>query len=101
MDKLKVERLDHLGVISGVIKDLGLIEMIDERIPRKYSVNPAGCNSSFSGAFPGAVFFWTDPFFFRIVRPCPLLRFLFLRRIVSGWTCVSKPTTGVPCMGVQ
>ena len=33
MDKLKVERLDHLGVISGVIKDLGLIEMIDERIP--------------------------------------------------------------------
>lgn len=33
MDKLKVERLDHLGVISGVIKDLGIIEKIDERIP--------------------------------------------------------------------
>ena len=33
METLKVERLDHLGVISGVIKDLGLIEMIDERIP--------------------------------------------------------------------
>jgi len=33
MDKLKVERLDHLGVISGVIKNLGFIEMIDERIP--------------------------------------------------------------------
>ncbi len=33
MEELKVERLDHLGVISGVIKDLGLIEMIDERIP--------------------------------------------------------------------
>lgn len=32
MEELKVERLDHLGVISGVIKDLGLIEMIDERI---------------------------------------------------------------------
>jgi len=33
METLKVERLDHLGVISGVIKDLGLIEKIDERIP--------------------------------------------------------------------
>ena len=32
MEDLKVERLDHLGVISGVIKDLGLIEMIDKRI---------------------------------------------------------------------
>lgn len=33
MEDLKVERLDHLGVISGVIKDLGLIERIDARIP--------------------------------------------------------------------
>jgi len=32
MGDLKVERLDHLGIISGVIKDLGLIERIDERI---------------------------------------------------------------------
>ena len=33
VDDLKVERLDHLGIISGVIKELGLIEMIDQRIP--------------------------------------------------------------------
>ena len=32
MEDLKVERLDHLGIISGVIKDLGLTEMIDKRI---------------------------------------------------------------------
>jgi transposase len=32
MDDLQVERLDHLGIISGVIKELGLIERIDERI---------------------------------------------------------------------
>ncbi len=32
MEDLQVERLDHLGVISGVIKDLGLIEKIDMRI---------------------------------------------------------------------
>ena len=32
MEDLKVERLDHLGIISGVIKDLGIIEMIDDRI---------------------------------------------------------------------
>ena len=32
METIKVERLDHLGVIAGVIKDLGIIEMIDARI---------------------------------------------------------------------
>ena len=32
MEDLKVERLDHLGIISGVIKELGIIEMIDNRI---------------------------------------------------------------------
>ena len=29
----QVERLDHLGIIAGVIKDLGLVEFIDSRIP--------------------------------------------------------------------
>ena len=32
MDAITVERLDHLGIIAGVIKDLGLIEMIDTRV---------------------------------------------------------------------
>src|SRR2546425_7099487 len=32
MDVVTVERLDHLGIIAGVIKDLGIIEMIDVRI---------------------------------------------------------------------
>lgn len=32
MERVKVERLDHLGVIAGVIKELGIVEMIDERI---------------------------------------------------------------------
>ena len=34
VDLLSVERLDHLGLIAGVIKDLGLIEAIDQRIGR-------------------------------------------------------------------
>lgn len=34
MDVITVERLDHLGIIAGVIKDLGLIEMIDTRVGR-------------------------------------------------------------------
>ena len=33
MNTIKVERLDHLGIIAGVIKDLGIVEMIDHRIP--------------------------------------------------------------------
>ena len=32
MELIKVERLDHLGVVGGVIKDLSLIELIDARI---------------------------------------------------------------------
>ena len=32
MDVVKVERMDHLGIIAGVIQDLGIMEMIDSRI---------------------------------------------------------------------
>ncbi len=32
MESVHVERLDHLGLIASVIKDLGLIRMIDARI---------------------------------------------------------------------
>ncbi len=32
MDAVRVERLDHSGIVAGVIKDLGIIEMIDSRI---------------------------------------------------------------------
>ena len=32
MESVRVERVDHLGVIAEVIKDLGLIEMIDARL---------------------------------------------------------------------
>src|SRR6266699_5832053 len=32
MEQVRVERLDHLGVIASVIQDLGLIAMIDTRL---------------------------------------------------------------------
>jgi len=32
MEAVKVERLDHLGVVAGVIKELGIVDLIDERI---------------------------------------------------------------------
>jgi len=32
VDIVTVERLDHLGIVAGVIKDLGLIEMINARL---------------------------------------------------------------------
>jgi transposase len=32
MNVVRVERLDHLGIVAGVIHDLGIIEMIDSRI---------------------------------------------------------------------
>ena len=32
MEQVRVERLDHLGLIVSVIKDLGLIDMIDTRL---------------------------------------------------------------------
>ena len=33
MESVSVERLDHLGVVASVIKDLGITEMIDARVP--------------------------------------------------------------------
>jgi transposase len=32
MEQVRVERLDHLGVIASVIKDIGLMDMIDSRL---------------------------------------------------------------------
>jgi transposase len=32
MEQVRVERLDHLGVIASVIKDIGLIDMINSRL---------------------------------------------------------------------
>jgi transposase len=32
MESVRVERLDHLGVIAAVIKDLGIIDMLDARL---------------------------------------------------------------------
>jgi transposase len=32
MESISVERLDHLGVVASVIKDVGIIEMIDARL---------------------------------------------------------------------
>jgi hypothetical protein len=32
MESMSVERLDHLGVVASVIKDVGIIEMIDARL---------------------------------------------------------------------
>jgi transposase len=32
MEQVRIERLDHLGLIASVIKDLGLIAMIDRRL---------------------------------------------------------------------
>ncbi|MDP3705702.1 MAG: DUF4277 domain-containing protein [Legionellaceae bacterium] len=34
MENLRVFRLDHLGIISGVIDDLGLVQAIDERLQK-------------------------------------------------------------------
>ena len=32
MEMVRVERLDHLGLIASVINDLGLVSMIDARL---------------------------------------------------------------------
>ncbi len=32
--EVTTQRLDHLGIIAGVIKDIGLVELIDARIPK-------------------------------------------------------------------
>jgi transposase len=34
VEAVSVERLDHLGVVASVIKELGIIAMIDARLPR-------------------------------------------------------------------
>ena len=43
METVKVERIDHLGIVAGVIKDLKIIEMIDsayQKIDRRKTSVP-------------------------------------------------------------
>ena len=43
MEQVRVERLDHLGLIASVIKDIGLIDMIDRRlVPNEQEVITPG-----------------------------------------------------------
>jgi hypothetical protein len=34
MENLKVSRLDYLGIVSGIIDDLGLVQAIDARLQK-------------------------------------------------------------------
>ncbi|MCW5589215.1 MAG: DUF4277 domain-containing protein [Legionellales bacterium] len=34
---MEIKRVDHLGVLAGVIKDLRLVETIDERLKKEPS----------------------------------------------------------------
>jgi Domain of unknown function (DUF4277) len=43
MEKVQVERLDHLGVIASVIKDFGLVDMLNARlVPAQQAVLTPG-----------------------------------------------------------
>lgn len=48
MEEITAKRLDHLGVVAGVIKDLGIIEMIDERIPVNFR-EQISCGEAIAG----------------------------------------------------
>ncbi len=39
---LKIKRLDHHGIVAGIIDDLGLVELIDEHLPQddKQEITP-------------------------------------------------------------
>ena len=52
MEILKVERIDHLGVVAGVIKDLKLIEILDERL----GLDP--CEEITTGEAVAAMILW-------------------------------------------
>ncbi|MBI2334052.1 MAG: IS1634 family transposase, partial [Chloroflexi bacterium] len=49
MEALQIRRLDHLGIIAGTIKDLGIIEMIDARIPSDKQEAITCCGEAVAG----------------------------------------------------
>jgi len=40
MGSVKVERIDHLGIVAGVIQDLNIIDMIDCRFADQHGDDP-------------------------------------------------------------
>lgn len=37
--EVRVERLDHLGIVAGTIRDLKIIDMINERVGTSKQLN--------------------------------------------------------------
>ena len=35
MREVVVERIDHLGIVAGIIKELRIIELINDKIPKE------------------------------------------------------------------
>jgi hypothetical protein len=42
---VQVENLDHLGLVAGIVDELGLVELIDELVPG-HKLNCIGSTSS-------------------------------------------------------
>jgi transposase len=72
-NKYEIKRLDHLGIVAGVIKDLKIVEMIDERLG-KYEGETLTAGETVSGmimnglGFSGKPLYLTPLFF----ENCPL-----------------------------
>jgi transposase len=78
MAEVKVERLDHLGVVAGVIEDLGIIEMIDARIAADEQENVTTGEAIAAMIVNGLGFnsqvFYMTPWFFENKPPEELFR---------------------------
>jgi hypothetical protein len=57
---VQVEGLDHLGIVAGIIKDLQLVEFIDERIPRD-TREEISCGEPVAGMFINGLGFSDRP----------------------------------------
>jgi Domain of unknown function (DUF4277) len=56
MESLEVSRLDHLGIVSGVIDDLGLVDAINARLQKDKNglevISPGGSSKRHDFKWP-------------------------------------------------
>lgn len=62
MESLRVSRLDHLGIVSGVIDDLGLVQKIDARLQKdKYGLEEISPGEAIKGMILNGLGFVSKP----------------------------------------
>jgi len=86
LQKIDVKNLDHLGLVAGMIDTLGIVETIDEAMPRQESASKISFGEAVKAMLLNGLGYTTKPLYLTplFFKDKPLER-LFGHKIAPEW----------------